>query len=57
VTQVDELEEHEIKIGCFPLLKASQPEERIEHKTRPNLVPDTPQFMQQSLDTPVPDSC
>jgi len=54
---VDELEEDEIKIGCFPLLKASQPEERIEHKTRPNLVPDTPQFMQQSLDTPMPDSC
>jgi len=45
---VDE-EEDEIKIAYFPLLKATQPKERIEYRTPLNIVPDIPEFMQKSL--------
>jgi hypothetical protein len=52
MTQVDEREEVKIKIGSIPLLKASRLEARDEHTTPPDPVLDTPEPIQQLLDTP-----
>ena len=52
VTQVEEGEEDEIKIGPIPLLKVSRPEAGDEHRTPSDPVLDTPDPMQPPLDTP-----
>ena len=52
VPQADDEQEDEIKIGSIPLLKARRPEARDEHRTRPDPVLDTPEPMQEPLNTP-----
>ena len=52
VTQIDEGEETEIKTGSTPLWKASRTEVGDEHRPPPDPVLDTPDPIQQSLDTP-----
>ena len=52
VTQIDEGEENEIKISSTPLRKASRTEVGNENRPQPNPVSDTPDRIQQSLDTP-----
>ena len=52
VTQMNEGEENEITIGSTPLWKASRTEVGNEHRPPPDPVLDTPEPIQQSLDTP-----
>ena len=53
MTQLDEGEVDEITIGSIPLLKTSRPEARDEHRNPLDPVLDTPEPMQQPLDTPI----
>jgi hypothetical protein len=52
VTQTDEGEENEIWLGSAPLLKARRSEVGDESRSRPDPVLDTPDPIQQPLDTP-----
>jgi hypothetical protein len=50
-TKPEELEEDEIQIGSLPLLKKEQLANRLEPRTPPSQVPDTPDSTLQTTDT------
>jgi hypothetical protein len=52
ITQRVVLEENEVRIGPFPLLKARPPVDQFEPRTPPNLPQDTPESVQTSPESP-----